>query len=102
LLASPAADAVVADCDALDLASDTALMTPSLFAPGLRRIGAFEGVATLAAPHPLLLHNTDRNFPTGELRDTYAALGDANRLSTEPLALGDEAIANWIAKLNRR
>jgi len=102
LLASPAADAVVADCDALDLTSDMALMTPSLFAPGLRRIGAFEGVAALAAPHPLLLHNTGRHFPTGELQDTYAALGDAKKLSAEPLALGDGAIANWIAKLNRR
>jgi hypothetical protein len=77
-------------------------MTPSLFAPGLRRIGAFEGVATLAAPHPLLLHNTGRNFPSGDLHDTYAALGDAKRLSAEPLALGDAAIANWIAKLSRR
>ena len=63
LLAAPAAGAVIADCDALEVASDEALLAPDLFCPGIRNIGTFEGGAMLAAPHPLLLHNTGTGFP---------------------------------------
>src|SRR5207249_7019673 len=58
LLAAPGADAVVADANATDTSNDQALLEPDLFSPGLRTIGTFEGGALLAAPHPLLLHNT--------------------------------------------
>ena len=39
-LAASAADAVVADCDALDASADSAWLSADLFAPGLRKIGA--------------------------------------------------------------
>src|SRR5207248_590435 len=62
ILAAPGADAVVADANALDTSDDQALLAPDVFSPGLRTIGTFEGSPLLAAPHPLLLHNTGQNF----------------------------------------
>ena len=79
LLAAPAAGAVVADCDQLDVTSDDALLAPDLFCPGIRNIGTFEGAAMLAAPHPVLLHNTGENFPTVALRSTYRAMGASDK-----------------------
>jgi hypothetical protein len=97
LLAAPAADAVVADCDQLDAADDEALLAPDLFCPGLRNLGAFEGVAMLAAPHPLLLHNTGVGFPTDKLASTYKAIGAGGKLRVERGRLSDEELAKWVA-----
>jgi hypothetical protein len=80
LLAAPAADAVVADCDALDLTQETNLLAPDLFCPGILTMGGFEGAAILAAPRPLLLHNTGSKFPTDSLQAAYAAAGVAGKL----------------------
>lgn len=99
LLAGPAADAVVADCDALDTSSDAELLKPDLFVPGLRKIGAFEGVTALAAPHPVLLHNTGEKFPTNWLRDIYSGLKAEKNLSAETSRLENDVIVNWIVKL---
>ena len=98
MLAAPAADAVVADCDQLDVVSDAALLAPDLFCPGIRNIGAFEGAAMLAAPHPLLLHNTGDKFPTDAIRATYHALGASKKLRIESRKLNDDEIAGWIAR----
>ena len=51
-------------------------------------IGTFEGAPMLAAPHPLLLHNTGQNFPTATLRSTYKAAGASSRVRVERQALG--------------
>lgn len=101
LLASPAADAVVADCDQLDVASDEALLAPDLFCPGIRNIGTFEGAAMLAAPHPLLLHNTGDQFPTDAIRAIYRALGASEKLRIESRKLSDDEIADWILKVKQ-
>jgi Acetyl xylan esterase (AXE1) len=101
LLASPAADAVVADCDQLDATSDAALLAPDLFCPGIRNIGTFEGAAMLAAPHPLLLHNTGDKFPTDAIRTIYRVLGASDKLRIETRKLSDQEIAEWIAKVGR-
>ena len=98
LLAAPAAGAVVADCDELDLASDEALLAPDLFCPGIRTIGGFEGGALLAAPHPLLMHNTGENFPTDALRSAYRAMGASDELRVVAAALPDEELVRWIAQ----
>jgi hypothetical protein len=102
LLAAPAADAVAADCDALDLASDEALMSRDLFAPGLRRLGAFAGVAALATPNPLLVHNTGAKFPTGILDEAYAASPSRTALTVATAPLKDEAIVSWITEQKNR
>ena len=99
LLAAPAADAVIADCDHLDVSSDEALLAQDVFCPGIRNIGTFEGAPILAAPHPLLLHNTGPNFPTATLRSTYKAAGESARLRVESRPLSDEEVADWIAEL---
>jgi hypothetical protein len=99
LLAAPAADAVVADCDQVDVSSDEALLAPDLLCPGIRNIGTFEGAAMLAAPHPLLLHNTGDKFPTTAIRSAYQALGATKKLRIESRRLSDDEVAEWIAKL---
>src|SRR5439155_13158373 len=50
----------VCSSDLLDLSNDEALLNEDLFAPGLRKMGAFAGAAALATPHPLLLHKIGR------------------------------------------
>jgi hypothetical protein len=98
LLAAPAAGAVIADCAELDITSDQALLAPDLFCPGIRNIGAFEGGAMLAAPHPLLVHNTGEKFPTDALRSTYRAMGASDKLRVVAAALPDEELVRWIAR----
>ena len=101
LLAAPAAGAVIADCDELDATSDEALLAPDLFCPGIRNIGTFEGAAMLAAPHPLLLHNTGTNCPTGSLRAAYRAIGASAKLRVAAAALPDDELVRWITKAQR-
>lgn len=100
LLAAPDADAVAADVAQLDLTTDDALLTDDLFAPCLRRLGDFRTVATLAAPHPLLLHNTGAKFTASSwIDDVYKALGVSAALRMETNRLDDNALAEWIGKL---
>jgi hypothetical protein len=98
LLAAPDADAVIADCSQLNPTDDEALLAPDLFCPGLRNLGAFEGAALLAAPHPLLLHNVGPNFPTETLRSLYQALGAASKLRIESRCLSDGELSEWAAR----
>jgi hypothetical protein len=101
LLAAPAAGTVVADCDQLVFASDEALLAPDLFCPGIRNIGTFEGAVLLAAPHPLLMHNTGEAFPTDSLRATYRAMGASDKLRVAAARLPDEELVNWISQLKQ-
>ena len=97
LLASPGGvDAVVADCDQIDPTRDESLMSPDLFCPGIRNIGAFDGVALVAAPHPLLIHNVSNGFPTEKLKGIY---GSGGRLRVERTRLDESAVADWILAL---
>jgi hypothetical protein len=97
LMAAPAADVVVADCAALNTADDQALLAPEIFCPGLQSLGGFEGVAMLAAPHPMLLHNLGEKFSVNALRQTDEALKLSGRLRTEKSRLDDAALARWIS-----
>jgi len=99
LLAAPAADAVIADCEALDVSSDETLLATGLFCPSIRNIGTFEGAAMLAAPHPLLLHNTGDKFPTGAIRSAYRAAGAGKELRIEAGPLPEGALLECAAKL---
>ncbi len=96
LLAAPSADAVVADVNALDLGTDAPLLEQDLFAPGLRKFGAFQGAALLAAPHPIFLHNMGKTFPMEELRQTYTVLKADRAFRPESARLGDTALVDWI------
>ncbi len=99
LLAAPAADAVVADCYTVDALTDERLLAPDVFVPGLRNIGTFEGAAILAAPHPLLLHNTGNLFPTEGIRAAYQASGLPRKPRIETSRLADDALVDWVSKL---
>lgn len=99
LLAAPAADSVIADCDGLDLSDETSLLTPELFCPGILALGGFEGVALLAAPHPLVLHNTGSKFPTGTIQAAYEAIGSPGKIRIEPGQETDAQIAEMAAHL---
>jgi hypothetical protein len=101
LLAAPGAGSVIADCNQLDVASDEALLAPDLFCPGIRNIGTFEGAAMLAAPHPVLMHNTGAAFTTGAVRSTYQALGASGKLRLAAASLPDEELVSWVAQAKR-
>jgi hypothetical protein len=96
LLAAPAADAVVADCTGLESTDEQALLAPDLFCPGILNLGGFEGAALLAAPHPLLLHNTGGKFTTTSLASAYQGLGAGQKLRVEPATLSAEEISAWL------
>jgi len=97
LLAAPAADAVAADCNQTDLTTDDALLTEDLYAPGLRRLGDFHTAAVLAAPHPLLLHNTGDKFAAAAwVQDVYGSLGAVPALHTEPNPTTDAGLTAWL------
>ena len=98
LMAAPAADAVVVDCNGLDPASDEALLVPGLFAPGLRCIGSYQGAAMLAAPHRLLLHNTQGKFPTADIEAAYRAAGAEGALQISTTLKTPEEILAWAAQ----
>ena len=98
MLAAPVADAVVADCDSLETENDLELVQPDLFIPGLQKIGGFQGAASLAAPHPILLHNTGNKFSTDSLSTVYAATKTKKSIRIETARIEDDAVANWIAE----
>jgi hypothetical protein len=101
LLAAPGAGTVIADCDQLDIGSDEALLAPDLFCPGIRNMGAFEGATMLAAPHPMLLHNTGGAFTTEALRSTYQALSASDRLRVSAARLPVEELVAWLTQAKR-
>ncbi|MEO6033817.1 MAG: acetylxylan esterase [Verrucomicrobiota bacterium] len=101
LLASPAADAVVADGDEIDPLSDAALLETELFIPGLRKLGSFEGVATLAAPRPLLLHDAGEKFPVSPIGEIYSSVKATDVFKGSKSKASDDEIANWIAGLTK-
>ncbi len=99
LLAAPAAGAVVADCDQLDVSDDQNLLAPDLFCPGLRNIDTFTGTPALNAPRGLLLHNVARNFPIAGLRAAYRVLKAQDHFRSESHRLTDDQIVAWISQL---
>jgi len=96
LLAAPAAQAVVADCGQLDLSHEQNLLSPDLFCPGLLSMGGFQTAAILAAPHPVLLHNTGSAFPTAAIASIYHAT-KPSAFRTEKGLLPDTQLAAWIS-----
>jgi dienelactone hydrolase len=97
MLAAPTADAVAADVAQLDLTNDDALLAPELYIPCLRRMGDFRTALTLAAPHPLLLHNTGAKFTASAwVQEVYNSLGSAPTFKATPERLTDEALTAWL------
>jgi hypothetical protein len=98
-MAAPGADAVAADCGALDMSDEQALLAPELFCPGILALGGFQTAAMLAAPHPLLLHNTGAKFPTEAVAKAYMSAKASAKLRSENGCLTDADVADWISGL---
>ena len=97
MLAAPAADAVVADVNHLDLTNDNALLTDELYVPCLRRMGDFRTALTLAAPHPLLLHNTGGHFDAASwVRDAYTRINADSALHISLEQVQDDMLVAWL------
>ena len=96
LLAAPAADAVVADCNALDLGDETKLLAPDVFFPGLLRARGFETAAVLAAPNRLLLHNTGSQFRTIDIERAYRGIGARTSLQVSRTIIETDDLRNWL------
>jgi hypothetical protein len=96
LLAAPAADAVVADCNALNVADESKLLAPDIFIPGLLRTRCFETAAVLAAPNRLLLFNTGSEFPTSDIERTYHGIGARANLQINPSIMETIELCNWL------
>jgi hypothetical protein len=95
LLAAPGADAVMADCNRLDLSNESNLLAPDLFCPGILAMGGFEGAAILAAPHPLFLYHVGQNFPTDSLESAFKAAGAPGKLR---ITAGDQTDSEMAEK----
>jgi hypothetical protein len=95
LLAAPGADAVIADCNGLDLSNESNLIAPDLFCPGILAMGGFEGAAILAVPHPLFLYHVGQNFPTDSLQFAFKAAGEPGKLR---IAVGDQTNSEMAEK----
>ena len=90
------------DCAQFDSTNDGNLLAQDLFAPGLRKIGAFEGIAAINTTHPLLLHNTGDKFSTAFLRKVYKGMHVPDSFRQEAAILSDDDVADWFAKLQVR
>lgn len=99
LLAAPVADGVVADANLLDTTSESKLLGPDVFMPGLRKMGGFETAGILAAPHPLVLHNVGDKFAAQRLSGAYQAANASGRIRIDKNRLTSEEMARCIDRL---
>ena len=96
LLAAPLADAAIIDCFGLDESKDGELLKFPVFFPGIRKIGSLEGIAALAAPNPLFLHNYAK-VETDWLPSAYK--NDSERLKLQKAPASETAQVDWILRL---
>jgi dienelactone hydrolase len=97
LLAAPGADAVAADCCALNPSDENALLEPDLFCPGLLAMGGFQTSAMLAAGHPLCLYNTGERFGSDGIEKAYSAANATRSLTLHTEPISSAALADWAA-----
>ncbi len=94
LAAAPLVSGVASDCNALDDSLDENLLDLNTFFPGARRVGSFQGMAALAAPNPLLIHDTAGKLNVGWLPGLYVE-AKANYRHLEERA-SDQLITEWL------
>lgn len=101
LLASPVADGVAADLAGVDVNAPARLLESDLFVPGLLKFGGVPTVMGLAAPRPMLVHQTAGLLNTGWAESAYRSVRASGALRAETRQLGDAEVARWIDR-NRR
>jgi hypothetical protein len=99
LAAAPLVDAVIADAGGLDELNDQDLLEVERFFPGLRRVGSAQGIAALAAPNPLFVHNI-KAWRHDWLTSLYAKKSESFR--TQEKRASDEEIVKWIEGIGER
>ncbi|HTH48491.1 MAG TPA: acetylxylan esterase [Candidatus Limnocylindria bacterium] len=99
LLTAIQPDALVADANAFDAASDAAWLDPERFFPGVRTLGGPAAVAAAAAPRPLWVHHTGTAFDTTWIREAYGVTGHPERLKIQADLATDKEIAAWLDAL---
>ncbi len=92
---------LVSDLALFDASSD-AEFERHFFIPGLRKAGDFRAAATLLPSDRTLLHNVAGSFPSGWVRDSFAAAGAESNLQIEDAVLSDEEIAQWLVPTRSR
>ncbi|MGZ8920684.1 MAG: hypothetical protein ACXW3L_06860, partial [Limisphaerales bacterium] len=98
LIAAPLADAVIADAGKIEETKDSSLLDPHRFFPGVRRLGSLQGIAALAAPNPLFVHNI-KEWKHDWLPNLYAKKkGDFHQQNERA---SDAEILEWITRLGR-
>jgi hypothetical protein len=97
LLAAPLADAVIVDAGRVDESRDSALLDPHCFFPGIRRLGSLQGIAALAVPIPLFVHNIE-NWNHDWLTTLYSGKNKAAFHSQTGRA-SDHEIVEWLTKV---
>jgi dienelactone hydrolase len=98
--AAPLVSGVAADCNGLDDSKDENLLDVNVFFPGVRGIGSFQGIASLAAPNPLLIHNTAGKLNVNWLPGIYEREKTQYRQMQERAS--DQALAEWALALSKR
>ena len=68
-----------------------------LYIPCIRRAGDFRTAGALAAPNPLLIHNTGGRFKTDWIADVYRAMGAEEALTVRRERMSEGEIVEWIA-----
>lgn len=99
LLTAIQPDALVADANAFDSASDAAWLDPERFFPGARVLGGPETVSAMAAPRPLWVHHTGTAYDTRWVREAYAVAGQPEKLQLQTEVATDKAILAWLDAL---
>ena len=99
LFAAPIADAVVSDASAIDERTDADLLKAGAFFPGIRRIGSLQGIAALAAPNPLFVHNI-KAWRHDWLTNLYAK--KSADFKTQEKRAADDEIVKWIQAVAER
>ncbi|HVK57397.1 MAG TPA: hypothetical protein VM735_01345 [Candidatus Kapabacteria bacterium] len=99
LISAPLADAAVIDGFGIDEGNDSDLLQMTTFFPGVRRLGSLQGIAALAAPNPLFVHNM-KGWRHDWLTSAYATENGRFRAQTESAA--DEEVVKWILALGEK
>ncbi|HEY1173545.1 MAG TPA: dienelactone hydrolase family protein [Verrucomicrobiae bacterium] len=96
MMAAPAADAVVLDAQSFNSQNEHLLLADDLFSPNLQRLGGLDGIIALAAPNPVLIHNTGGQFNTKTTELVYGP--GAKSLRIERNRFDDLALLTWISE----
>ncbi len=102
MMAGNMVDATIADCEAANPNATDRLMQPSRFFPGALLSGGLPVCAALVAPKKLVLTQTAGRFDTGWIKDSYQALGFADKFTEHNEQLSEDELFRLVSTLAAR